>query len=104
MKNSIVVIVLVFLLSCQSNQKKKNDLDKVDSVSLAINQLADSLLNARHNHIQTDILSRHISNLETSNAYDIQFKMLERERQYGAKLVGWKFGGTATADSTKYNT
>ncbi|WP_282136724.1 2-keto-4-pentenoate hydratase [Seonamhaeicola maritimus] len=103
MKNSIVVIVLVFLLSCQSNQKKKNDLDKVDSVSLTINQLADSLLNARHNHIQTDILSRHISNLETSNAYDIQFKMLERERQSGAKLVGWKLGGTATADSTKYN-
>ncbi|NRB51894.1 MAG: fumarylacetoacetate hydrolase family protein [Saprospiraceae bacterium] len=101
MKNSLTLVLLACLIACNPGQKNKTDLADADN-TFSLEQLADSVLEARQNHIQTDILSRHIPNLEIADAYNIQLSMLEKELQQGAKLVGWKLGGTATKDSTKF--
>lgn len=102
MKSCLAIVILTCLISCNSGQEKKTNLASGGD-TLNLEQLADSLLKARQSHIQTDVLSRHILDLKTSDAYHIQFNMLEKERREGAKLVGWKLGGTATKDSTKFN-
>lgn len=101
MKSSLKIVFLVCLIACNPGQNNKTDLTDADN-AVSLEQLADSVLQARQNHIQTDILSRHIPDLEIADAYNIQFSMLEKELQQGAKLVGWKLGGTATKDSTKF--
>lgn len=102
MKSILAIVILVGVISCSSVQKKKTDLANGGDV-FNLEQLADSVLSARQNHSQTDILSRHIPDLKTADAYHIQFNMLEKERHEGAKLIGWKLGGTATKDSTTFN-
>lgn len=102
MKSILAIVILVGVISCGSVQKKKTDLANGGDV-FNLEQLADSVLKARQSHSQTDILSRYIPDLKTADAYHIQFNMLEKERREGAKLMGWKLGGTATKDSTTFN-
>lgn len=102
MKRSLTIVLLTCLMACNSGQHDKTETADGGDV-IGLEQLADSVLMARQKHLQTDILSRHIPDLELADAYHIQFSMLEKELQQGAKLVGWKLGGTATKDSTKFN-
>ncbi len=104
MKTFQIVLIVVTLISCNSSQKKKMDKIENDSpVVFSKKHLVDSVLIARHNHVQTDILSKIVPNLKKSDAYDIQLAMMEKEIDAGAKIIGWKLGGTATKDASKFN-
>lgn len=86
------------------NPKKKTDpIKKNNALILSKEQLIDSIVKARHTYSQTKILSKSISGLKTSEAYDIQLDMLKAELAMGAKHRGWKLGGTATKDASKFN-
>jgi len=104
MKTFSIVFIIAILISCNSSQKKKMDSVENDGpVVLSKKQLSDSILMARHNHVQTDILSKNRPGLKTSEAYEIQLGMMEKEIDAGAKHIGWKMGGTATKDAAKFN-
>ncbi len=80
MKTFQIVLIVVTLISCNSSQKKKMDKIENDSpVVFSKKHLVDSVLIARHNHVQTDILSKIVPNLKKSDAYDIQLAMMEKE-------------------------
>lgn len=104
MKTFPIIFIVAILISCNSSQKKKMDSVENDGpVVLSKKQLSDSILMARHNHVQTDILSKNRPGLKTSDAYDIQLGMMAKEIDAGAKPIGWKMGGTATKDAAKFN-
>lgn len=99
-----IVCIVAILISCNSSQKKKMDSVEHDGpIVLSKKQLSDSILMARHNHVQTAILSKSLPDLKRSDAYDIQLGMMEKEIDAGAKHIGWKMGGTATKDATKFD-
>ena len=102
-KSYISVLALMALLACQQNQHTTVEETTETSVSDDTATLVDSLLYARHHHETTDILSRHWPDLTREQAIEIQLAMLNRELAAGARLVGWKMGGTITDDSTKYD-
>lgn len=66
-------------------------------------QLVDAVLKARHDYVQTAVLSKGIPDLKKSEAFDFQFNMLEKELAAGNKQVGWKLGFTATKEAAKFN-
>lgn len=93
MKTFPIVLIVATLISCNSSQKEKMDSVENDvPVVLSKKQLSDSILMARHGHVQTDILSKNLPDLKKSDAYDIQLEMMEKEIDAGAKLIGWKLG------------
>ena len=65
--------------------------------------LVDSLLYFRHQHLLTDILSRHLPDLTREESSEIQLQMLEKELAAGARLIGWKMAGTVTDDQASYD-
>ncbi|PHN08655.1 2-keto-4-pentenoate hydratase [Flavilitoribacter nigricans] len=87
-------------LACQSSETTDTE---VEEATLTTDQLADSIRYFRQNFEQTDFLSRRVHDLERQQSFDIQLKMLEQELAAGAKVVGWKMGGTATPDSAAFD-
>jgi 2-oxo-hept-3-ene-1,7-dioate hydratase len=85
-------------ISCSSSKEQENE-----NVVLTDSQLVDSIRYFRHEAIQTDLISRHIIGLERKRAFSMQLEMLKMELADGAVKVGWKMGGTATLDSTKFD-
>jgi 2-keto-4-pentenoate hydratase len=104
MKNLFLLLIIACLTSCTSPKKKKTDTTNNSSIGMISNErIVDSILMARHNHVQTAILSTDLPDLKKSEAYDIQLAMLEKELKAGAKQIGWKLGGTATDDAAKFD-
>ena len=101
-KSYIITLVLITLIACQqSNQTAQEETEQAapDETTL----LVDSLLYFRHQNEKTDILSRRLPDLSREQAIELQLAMLEKELAAGARLVGWKMGGTITADSASYD-
>ncbi len=104
MKNSFLLLIIACLTTCTSIKKiNKNATNNSSTGVISNERIVDSILLARQKHVQTAILSNNIPNLKKSEAYDIQLAMLEKEIIGGAKQIGWKLGGTATRDATKFN-
>ena len=106
-KLPFIVITLFMLASCGgknngSSTTEKNEVETQDFASLP-EMLVDSLLHFRHHHLRTDILSRHLPDITREKASDIQLGMLEKELAAGKRQIGWKMGGTVTADSASYD-
>lgn len=53
--------------------------------------------------METDILSRHMPELTREQAFTLQLEALDQELAAGAQVVGWKMGGTATADAAAFD-
>jgi 2-keto-4-pentenoate hydratase len=105
MKNhhlSALLCLWVGLFACNSPQQV-TDTAEATNTSLSVDQIADSLQYIRANHLETDIVSRHFPELTREEAFAIQLATLEEELADGARLVGWKMGGTATADEAAFD-
>ena len=105
MRNHLFTFLLcltVVLFSCKGTPETVDSTEETDT-SLTISQLADSLQYFRAHHMETDIVSRHYPELTREEALAIQLATLEKELADGAKLVGWKMGGTATADEAAFD-
>lgn len=93
-------LLLITLAACGSPAESAVE---EQAATLTSAELADTLRYFRRNAQQTDILSRNIPDLSREQAFDIQLDMLKSELANGASLVGWKMGGTATADTAAFD-
>lgn len=96
----ILLFLLIGLLACNAPMDKEAE---AEDTTLTTSQLADSIRYFRRNFQTTDFLSRRIPNLDRQQAFDIQLEMLDQELAEGAKVMGWKMGGTATADEANFD-
>lgn len=108
MKNHTFTLCLLLLaavlFACNnSTSTEATDSTVEEPATLTTSQLADSIRYFRDNYLQTDIVSRHIPDLERQQAFDLQLDALDKELAKGAKIVGWKMGGTATDDAAKFD-
>lgn len=106
MKNHLLPILLCLLagLSACNNTSQESAADsETASAPLSIDALADSLQYIRANHMESDIVSRHYPELTRAEAFAIQLATLDKELADGARIVGWKMGGTATADASAFD-
>lgn len=108
MKNHTFTLCLLLLaavlFACNnSTSTEATDSTVEEPATLTTSQLADSIRYFRDNYLQTDIVSRHIPDLERQQAFDLQLDALDKELAKGAKVVGWKMGGTATDDAAKFD-
>ncbi|MFY0689935.1 MAG: hypothetical protein JXQ90_22380 [Cyclobacteriaceae bacterium] len=97
----LVTLLIVIMVGC-GNTENETQATKVTE-EMTVNGIADSIRYFRSNGLQTDILSRRTEDLSRKGAYEIQLAMLDQEVKSGRKLIGWKMGGTATADTAKYD-
>jgi 2-keto-4-pentenoate hydratase len=96
----ISIIALLIFFSCT----KEESSDKISEASnISTSKVVDSLLQARHQAEQTNILSRKLPEISREQAIAIQLATLGKELDSGAQLVGWKMGGTITDDSASYD-
>ena len=93
---------LLLTNACQT-PRPESDEPAETTPTVSTSEIVDSLLYYRHHHRTTDILSRNYPNLLRAQAIELQLAMLEKELESGAKLVGWKMGGTITDDSSAYD-
>ncbi len=101
-KTCLYSIVLLTLIACDQNKntaQQETEQAVPDETAL----LVDSLLYFRHHHEKTAILSRHLPDITREQAIEIQLAMLNKELATGARQIGWKMGGTVTADSASYD-
>ena len=106
----IIVLILFGMAGCKgkgdaASKDSGNAETPVETQDLASlrGMLMDSLIFFRHNYQLTDILSRYLPDITRENAAEIQLGMLEKELAGGARQIGWKMGGTVTADSASYD-
>ena len=95
-------LLLITILACQPTASS-TEAPPVTANTDSIASVVDTLLYARHHHQTSDVLSRRFPTLTRQPAIDIQLAMLDRELADGARLVGWKMGGTITDDSAAYD-
>lgn len=107
--NKLPIIAILFLLvtGCKSKNNSvasepENPVGTQDFVSLR-EMIVDSLLYFRHNHLTSDIVSRRLPEITRENSFEIQLSMLKKELAAGASQIGWKMGGTITADQASYD-
>lgn len=106
MKNHLLPILLCLLAGLTAcNNTPSQDAADSDAVftPLSIDAIADSLQAIRAANLETDIVSRHYPELTRAEAFAIQLATLDKELADGAQLVGWKMGGTATADPAAFD-
>ena len=96
------LFILSIFAACQPKQSSEAE-QPPETPSDPTAMLADSLLYLRHSYRTSDILSRHLPTISRPQAISIQLAMLEKEVAAGARLVGWKMGGTITDDSATYD-
>ncbi len=102
MKTYLYSIVLITLIACDQN-KNTSQQETEQAIPDKTAMLVDSLLYFRHHYEKTDILSRHLPDITREQAIAMQLAMLDKELATGARQIGWKMGGTVTADSASYD-
>lgn len=107
MKNQLPLflnlLLVAGLFACNASPQESADSTTDETPSLTISQLADSIRYFRQHHLESDILSRHLPELSREQAFALQLEALDQELAAGAKVVGWKMGGTATADANAFD-
>lgn len=68
------------------------------SAQASIEATVDHLIEARKSASATRGLALQLKDLTRDHAYEIQMALLRRLEADGEKLIGWKLGGTYTAD------
>ena len=102
MKKKLTFFSLLFLLAFCTKPEQKTE--EVPTVNIdPMENLVTAILDVKKNFKQTDLLSRELPNITRKQAFEIQLKMLDKEIASGRKLVGYKIGGTKTADPASYN-
>lgn len=98
---SFSLVLIILFPACQSSDQTSNEPEEV--APLTTSQLADSMRYFRQNYLTTDFLSRNVPELGRQQAFDIQLAMLDKELAEDAQLIGWKMGGTATAEEASFD-
>lgn len=96
----LIPALLIGLTACNSTPEQ---VVEETAVPMTISQIADSVRYFRDHFLQTDLVSREKPELSREDAIAIQLSMLEQELAAGARLVGWKMGGTAVKDSASFD-
>lgn len=99
---ALILGLLIGLTSCNSSNSTEQAAEQ-EVVALTTAELADSIRYLRRNFLQSDFLSAEKPNLSREEAFAIQLEMLDQEVAEGAQVVGWKMGGTATADAAAFD-
>jgi 2-oxo-hept-3-ene-1,7-dioate hydratase len=102
MKNFLILFCTILLLTFCKTPEQKTIEEPAIKVG-PMDMLTNSILEARKNFKQTDLLSRELPNISRDQAFTIQLKMLEKELASGKKLIGYKMGGTAVPDSASFD-
>lgn len=99
---SLIILIILGGAACTPN-KPSSEQATEQGITDTTAMLVDSVLYFRHHNEKSDILSRYLPDITREQAIAIQLALLEKELAAGAQQVGWKIGGTATADSASYD-
>lgn len=96
MKNTFLfLLAIITLYSCTSKTSQKEE--KIE-LPADIN-LVDTVLKAKNSFVQTDIISVESPNMTQTEAYDLQYEILDKYLAKGYKVEGYKMGGAVAKDA-----